>query len=274
MYLLHNFKIIAEQEFSLSYLNRGFQYNDGLFDTLIYHNGRIKFLNDHLDRIKRAFIVLGLATIPQLSDALFFEQAIINLIKQNDISADTVRIKINIWRKPGGLFNPDSEEAETLISVQPQNNLPKVISQAGFVHSIPNRFTPFSFFKGPYALHYVQAGLAKKRAVLDEVILMDEKENISECLVSNIFWIKENQIFTPAIETGCIAGIMRLNVLRTCKALKLSVQEGFFSKKDLTSADLIFTSNVTGLRPIAKVEDLKFNTGHSLFSQIENQILP
>jgi branched-subunit amino acid aminotransferase/4-amino-4-deoxychorismate lyase len=238
-------------------------------------NGRIRFLADHLDRIQRAFSILGLITIPQLSDALFFEQAIINLIHQNSISADIIRIKINIWRKPGGLFTPDSEEAETLISVQPQNTntLPKIIAKAGFVHSIPNRFTPFSFFKGPYALHYVQAGLMKKRADLDEVILTDDKNNISECLVSNIFWIKEYQIFTPTIETGCVAGIMRLNVLRACRSLNIKVQEGFFSKNDLTTAELIFTSNVTGLRSIAQIEDLTFQTKHYILTQIENQML-
>ena len=273
MYLLHNFQLITEQELTLSYLNRGFQYNDGLFDTMIFQNGRIRFLSDHLDRIKRALSVLGLMALPELLDAFFLEQVILKLIVQNKLTADVVRIKINIWRKTGGLFTPDSEEAETLIFVQPQHNLPEVIGQTGFINSLSNRFTPFSFFKGPYALHYVQAGLVKKRAGLDEVILSDEQENISECLVSNIFWIKENQIFTPALETGCIAGIMRLNILRTCQILKIKDQEGFFTKNDLTVADLIFTSNVTGLRPITHIEELAFNVQHPLLTQIEKQML-
>lgn len=273
MYLLHNLNLITEQEFNLSYLNRGFQYNDGLFDTLILHQNRIRFLTDHLDRIQRAMAVLKLKVILPLQDASIFEQQVKNLVTQNKLAAETIRIKINIWRKTGGLFTPESAEAETLITVQPQSLFPKYISLAGFAATLPNRYTPFSFFKGPYALHYVQASIIKKQMNLDELILTDEEGNISECLISNIFWIKANQVFTPALETGCIAGIMRLNVLRATQMLRLQVQEGFFLKAELLEADAIFTSNVTGLRPVEQIEHKTFVTAHPLIGQIEKLVL-
>jgi branched-subunit amino acid aminotransferase/4-amino-4-deoxychorismate lyase len=272
-YLLYNSQLIKEQDFRLSYTNRGFQYNDGFFDTLIYTNNRIRFLQDHLDRMQRACHVLGLQAPTLLHQAENLSRAITNLIQKSETAAPVVRVKINVWRQAGGLFTPDLEEAEILISVAPQTSFSPFIRQADFYAGLPNRFTPFSFFKGPNALHYVQAGLVKKKAGLDEIILLDEQGNISECLAANLFWIKNNQVFTPALETGCIAGIMRLNILRACQMLRLEVQEGFFKQSDLLAADFIFTSNVTGLRPILALSGLNFADQHPLLSALEKLVL-
>lgn len=271
-YLLYNSQYLEEQELKLSYNNRSLQYNDGFFDTLIYTQNRVRFLFDHLDRMKKAIQALNLNYPEVLKNAEKFSDAIRLLIQKNNIAAEAIRVKVNIWRKAGGLFTPESNEAEVLISVQAQNSFSPSIKLAGFYADLPNRFTPFSFFKGPYALHYVQASIAKKRSGFDEIVLLDEKKNISECLASNIFWIKNNQLFTPALETGCIAGIMRLNILRAAQMLRIEVQEGFFSQSDLLAADFIFTSNVTALRPVLSIYDQQFAPQHSLLPQLEKLV--
>jgi branched-subunit amino acid aminotransferase/4-amino-4-deoxychorismate lyase len=271
--LLYNFEPVEEEAFNLSYLNRGFQYNDGLFDTLIFADGRIRFLHDHLDRLRRALKVLGLV-LPEawLSEATW-QQQVAWLIRENGISAPVVRIKANLWRQPGGLFTPESDQGELLITVSAQAELPAVIPQAGFIQAPPVPYTPYSFFKGPYALHYVQASREKKRAGLDEGILTDAAGHVAECLVSNIFWWTGQVLYTPALETGCIAGIMRLNVLRACQMLRLEVREGLFFPAELLAADLVFTSNVTGLRAIAAIGDAHFETSSAQFKQLAEMVL-
>ena len=271
MFLIYNFKVIPEADFRLSYDNRGFQYNDGFFETLILHQGKIRFPEDHLDRIRRALTVLELSPFSRLN-AAFLNKEVPALAWQNNLDQETIRVKINIWRKMGGLFTPESDEVEILITLQAQNNFPLKIQQADFYDGLPNRFTPFSFFKGPYALHYVKASLAKKKAGLDELILLDDRGNISECLVSNIFWIKNNCLFTPHLETGCISGIMRLNVLKACQKIKIEVHEGFYSKDDLLAAESIFTSNVTGLRPMQFIRSKQFKTDHPVIAQLEKVV--
>jgi branched-chain amino acid aminotransferase/4-amino-4-deoxychorismate lyase len=273
MYLLYNFDLIEEEDFKLPYTNRGFQYNDGFFDTLVFAKGRIRFLADHLDRMHRAVQVLNLLPIPQLSDLGYMEQQITSLIELQPFTADVIRIKINIWRQAGGLFTPETNAADILIAVQPQGPIKSFITEAGFYNGLRNRFTPFSFFKGPYALHYVQASLERNKLSLDELILLDEQDHIAECLVANIFWIKGNELFTPALETGCIAGIMRLQVLRACKLLQVPVQEGTFSRQELLTADLIFASNVTGLRPILKIEGYSYQASSLLLQHLKKLVM-
>jgi branched-subunit amino acid aminotransferase/4-amino-4-deoxychorismate lyase len=271
--LLYNFQPFEEERFTLSYLNRGFQYNDGLFDTLIFVDGRIRFLHDHLDRLRRALAVLGLELPEAWLRQPFWEEQVAALIRENKLESPVVRVKMNVWRRPGGLFTPESDQAEILVTVSAQAALPEVIGAAGFIQSAPVPYSPFSFFKGPYALHYVQASREKKRAGWDEGILLDARGQVAEALVSNIFWWRGAVLYTPALETGCIAGIMRLNVLRACQMLRLEVREGFYQPADLLAADLAFTSNVTGLRPIAAIGERAFQTTSPAFQQLQEMVM-
>ncbi|WP_026464593.1 aminotransferase class IV [Adhaeribacter aquaticus] len=273
MFLLHNLELIQEEDFSLSYLNRSFQYNDGFFDTLIWKKGRIEFLTDHLKRSELAHEALGLKLSNVLADPAFFEAQVNLLIDKNNLVAEVVRVKIQFWRKAGGLFTPESDAVENLVSVQPQQPVPVTIARADFYNGLPNRFTPFSFFKGPYALHYVQASIAKKKAGLDELILVDEKGHISECLVSNIFWIINGTLYTPDLKTGCIAGIMRLNILKACEERNIPVHVGFYDQPDLMSAEAVFTSNVTGLRVITQIGKKQFHVQHKLVQQLQSMFV-
>lgn len=271
--LLYNFQPVQEEAFSLSHLNRGFQYNDGLFDTLIFADGRIRFLHDHLDRLRRALAVLGLSLPEAWLEESWWHQQVAFLIRENGLTAPVIRIKANVWRRPGGLFTPESDEAEILLTVSAQADQSKIIATAGIVQAAPVPYSPYCFFKGPYALHYVQAGRAKKQAGWEEGILLDDHEHISEALVSNIFWLKGPVLYTPSLETGCIAGIMRLNVLRACQMLRLEVREGFFKAPELLAADLVFTTNVTGMRAIAAIGETRFQTGTDTFRRLEEMVL-
>jgi branched-subunit amino acid aminotransferase/4-amino-4-deoxychorismate lyase len=271
--LLYNFQPVKEESFNLSYLNRGFQYNDGLFDTLIFTDGRIRFLHDHLDRLRRALAVLGLSLPEAWLQEAWWHQQVTLLVRENGLTAPVIRIKANIWRQPGGLFTPESEQAEILVTASAQAGLPPIIGTAGILRAAPVPYSPYSFFKGPYALHYVQAGREKKRAGWEEGILLDSQGHVAEALVSNIFWWKGAVLYTPALETGCIAGIMRLNVLRACQLLRLEVREGFFKEQELLAADTVFTSNVTGLRPIAAIGEARYQTSTPLFQRLQAMVL-
>lgn len=257
----------------MSYLNRGFQYNDGLFDTLIFADGRIRFLHDHLDRLRRALQVLGIRFPEAWLGEAFWKEQIKGLIQANKLTAPEIRIKANVWRQSGGLFTPESDQGEILVTATSQAALPPVIGTAGFVSAVPVPYSPYSFFKGPYALHYVQASREKKRAAWDEGLLLEAGGFVSEALVSNVFWFKDQVLYTPSLETGCIAGIMRLNVLRACQYLRWPLQEGFFRPEELLNAELVFTSNVTGLRPIAAIGQVSFATSTAGFRQLQEMVL-
>ena len=268
MHLLHNFQLRPADTFALSYLNRAFQYNDGLFDTLIWANGRTRFLADHLARTQQALRVLQINVPAELQHVAVLAEYIHQLAAQNHLTDEIVRIKMHLWRAPGGLFTPEQHTAETLITIHPQAVYPPVIPRADFAATVRNSYSPLAFFKGPLAAKYVLASLEKKQKQLDELILLDEQGYVSECLTASICWLKESTLYTPTLATGCIAGIARKNLLQMSAALNITVSEGFFTPADLRAAEVVFTSNVTSLRTMQFIGPTEFPTAHPLLQAL------
>lgn len=147
MHLLSNFQLLPEKEFSLSYTNRAFQYNDGLFDTLMMDKGRIRFLPDHLERMQQALQVLQINIPSELQNLEVLEQYIQKLAEQNGLQHQLARVKIYSWRAPGGLFTPEQNTAETLITIQPQAVHGPIIPRVDFAATVRNSYSPLSFLK-------------------------------------------------------------------------------------------------------------------------------
>ena len=118
------------------------------------------------------------------------------------------------------------------------------------------------------------AGVFKKEQDADDVILLDTAGNVSECLNSNIFWIKGDFIFTPSLFTACIDGVMRKQIIQKLGVRSLAVIEGEFPPKDLMEADFAFTSNIAGLIPILSIEGKELNKSNTLFKYLAEELNP
>src|SRR6476620_10771437 len=57
-YIHYNFDLIPETELQIPVTNRAFQYNDGVFETMLFVDGKVRFLEDHLRRLQKAANVL------------------------------------------------------------------------------------------------------------------------------------------------------------------------------------------------------------------------
>ena len=279
MYCFFDNAFLPEQELNLAN-NRAFEYGDGFFETIIVQNGKILYISDHFTRIKNASQILFL----QLPDGFsedFLKKIIQKLITDNfndvDIKNNIIdnnnqaifRIKIVFWRKNGGFYTPTVSENECnthiLVRVVPyeiKNIKHSVLSQnpllkVAFSDKIKLSFSSFSSYKTLNALPYILAGIEKTNRNLDEIILLDTQNNISECVAANIFWIKNDKIFTPNLQTGCVGGVMREQVIRIAKEFSIDLEEGFFQKEHLIDANCLFTTNVTGIRQIQKLENFE-----------------
>lgn len=248
--------------------NRAFQFNDGAFETIIVKNGQIQFLEDHLLRLYLAAQTLRLNLPAELVQPEFMQQQIQQLLQANKLEKQLARVKLKIWRSGGGIYTPENYETEVLLTAQQTKQPEPVIKSCGIAESIRTVYSPLSFFKGPYALHYTLAGIEKTEKKLHEIILLDSYGHVAECSSSNIFWIRDAAVYTPSLQTGCIAGIMRKNIIKACKELKLRMVEGTFTVTELQQAETIFTANVTGIRSIANLLEQPFEVEHELLKKI------
>lgn len=246
--------------------NRGFLYGDGFFETIIIKDNSPSFFEDHYKRMVNAASALQLSPLPT------FEQL---KKKVNSFSPKTPlksRLKLIVFRNSGGLFAPCNNTPLFYFDYKNIIEQKKINKSAFFSSSTSNKKTSTSHFKTLSSLNYILAGLELNKSTKDEIILLDEQKNVSECLSSNIWWIKDNSVFTPSLNTGCVEGVAKTNILNHLKKQNIAVKVGEFKTSDLLNADFCFTSNVAGLHIIDTIEDIKLQQKNSIFTSIKKAL--
>lgn len=254
---IHNFAVVAAFGPNNLWQNRAFQYGDGVFETLIFRRGQVRYLADHYDRLTAGMAVLEMAT-PAGFSAAYLSEAVTALVQANGLG-ENVRVKVQVWRRPGGLYTPDSREADFLVSaVALPESGPAYRHNVLFYEEMRLHASPLSRFKTCAALPYVLAGLARKRTGADEVILLDVYGHVAECVASNLFWFRGNTLHTPSLETGCVAGIMRKQILAKAGGYGLNTEEGLYAKEALHGAEAVFCCNVAGVQFFTRIAGTPF----------------
>lgn len=266
-YLIYNGQLLEEASFKLALPNRGLFYNDGFFETLIWADGGVRYLGEHLLRMQAAAAALQL-TLPLETSTLnglggIFEQ----IVATQGLTA--ARLRLQLWRAGAGLYTFTTQEADYLITAAPYEPAAPTGARADFSQQLRTHFSPFSFCKGPNALTYVLAAQERAARGLDEILLLDSMGHVAEAGAAAVFWVKNNCLYTPAISTGCVAGVRRAHLLRTAQAHGLATEEGLYPAKELLAAEAVFTANVATVRPIWQVGNISFSPGpHSLVDQL------
>ncbi|WP_181163603.1 aminotransferase class IV [Pontibacter mangrovi] len=252
MFILYNNRLVPEEEIRLPLTDRAFQYNDGFFETAIIHEGRLRFWQNHRQRMQEAALALQLE-LPSYILSPAFEEHLLQLAEQEKAHG-AGRLKLKVWRAGAGLYTPQTHQVNVLATVAPIVALPsRKPLQIGICKAAHTSYTPLSHFKGPNGPLYVLAAHEKSINQLDDMLLLSQAGMVAELTSSNIFWVQNQVLCTPALETGCINGIARRNILRYAQQ-QMQVQEVMLSPDHLLKADAVFAANVTGIRGIESIE--------------------
>lgn len=265
MFLVYNSDVLSENDFRLSENDRAFQYGDGLFETIRYENGRVWYWPDHFARL-----TVGMAALQFNQPDGFNTDAVYEGIRQllsvNNLTNQPARIKIQVWRQSGGLYTPVTNNVHVLITARAGHGFSiteKTITGIYDVFRLSQ--SPVSAFKTLNALPYVLAGLYKQQHAFDDTILLDTDGNLAECLASNLFWYSNQTLFTPSLQTGCINGIVRQQLLRIAPSVGIAVSEGAYKPAALEKAETVFCANVMGIQALRQVSGLSLKSQASVF---------
>ncbi|MCS6824847.1 MAG: aminotransferase class IV [Cytophagaceae bacterium] len=270
-YIIYNDQILESSQWATSHTNRSFRYGDGLFETIIIRNGRICFWADHYERICKGASVLKFTLQPHFN-AGYLEKIILALIQKNNIIGDA-RVRLHLWRSGKGLLTPDTNETEYLITASSFSPKPKVVEKLILYPHAYTSYSVFSQFKTCNYLPYIMASISAKENDADDAILTDNQHNISEATTSNIFWISGHAVFTPSLQTGCVAGVMRKNILRVCESLTIPTHEVLL-KTDvfLHTAETVFLTNSAGIQLVRCIHSKEFNINNKLYNRIMEKL--
>ena len=109
------------------------------------------------------------------------------------------------------------------------------------------------------SIGYLENLLEKEKATklgFNDTIFLNEKGYITETSCSNIFLIKNNEIFTPRVQDGLLNGIIRGWIVENCEVFEKSI-----TIKDIEECDEVFiTNSLMGIMPIVQIENMKYNS--------------
>lgn len=231
--------------------NRGLAFGDGFFETLIFTAGRLRLAADHHARMQQAAAALYLTLPAALALPEALEATMATLATANQLPA--ARLRLQLWRAGGGRYMPTTDTAEWLATAETFVPDDTPVATAGFALETHSIYSPLSFCKGPQAWLYVRAAHERQLRGLDEIILCDAAGHVAEAGAAAIFWWKQGVLFTPALETGCVAGIRRAQILRAARTAGVECQEGLFRQHELLAAEAVFTANVAAIRSIQAI---------------------
>jgi 4-amino-4-deoxychorismate lyase len=230
-------------------------FGDGIFETMIYIRGEIRFAKAHQHRVNQGVKALKLDPTGMSAVA-----DIEHLIAEKVDGSKSWRLRWNIFRSGQGKYTPEENSCAEHLMIQPYSPAPTLKKSAYLSTTIQLHPSPWSHCKTLNCLPYVLANLERKEKNMDEVILTDAKGYLSEAGASNLFWVKGGIFFTPSLLHNAISGVGRAQIRNMLAEKKIPLQEGSFMKEDLLEADQVFTSNVTGVSFIAQFEHRRYAT--------------
>jgi aminodeoxychorismate lyase len=237
-----NGSFVPEEEAKVSILDRGFLYGDGLFEVMSIFRGRPFRWNDHLARLRRGAEFLKIR-VP-FTEAELGEHAR-QLIERNGMPDALLRLTLSRGVGVRG-YSPAGADHPTLaMTLHPAPDLDGESAPVWHVVTASFRLPAgeaLAQYKTCNKLAQVLARAEADARGADEALLLNTDGKVVEGSSSNLFWITNGTVNTPALAAGILAGVTRLVVLEICRNLGLPVRETGVTPAELRRADGVFLS--------------------------------
>lgn len=229
--------------------DRGFLYGDAVFETCRWHSHGYFHFDEHMSRFARGAKSLHLDAPPtptlrriarHLAATNPTEDAVFRVtLTRGSVSAREPTVLATLQPLPAD-WRQTAQLGWTLITAQtrhpPLSALPSHIKSVGRLHGILARFEA-------------------QDAGADDALLLSPEGDVVEGPTWNIFWRKDNTLFTPAIETGILEGVTRSVILTLADQNGFHVVEGRWPRADLDDANEIFACMTSlGVVPIKRLD--------------------
>lgn len=224
-------------------LDSGFSFGMGVFETIAIEKRCPLFLPWHLERMEKGLETLG------ISKELFLKKATPKQLKQYLNTHPMEHGVLKILASESNLIFTTRENPYTARDYQKGVRLD--ISPV-----IRNETSPFTYIK---SFHYGDNLMEKRRAKeqnYDETLFLNSKGQITETSASNIFFVKDQRLYTPLVECGLLDGIVRRYVTENYEVLEMT-----FMPADIEHFDEAFlTNSLMGIMPILSIGEHTFSS--------------
>ncbi len=250
-----NGKYIPKKDASLSILDRGFLFGDGVYELIPIYNKKIFYVHEHLDRLKSSLEQINVS--PQLVEHNEFQEIINSLIKKNDYTNHYIYIHISrgVDKSRNHIY---TRECNPTVLIMGENykpfNFEDIQNGKKAILEQDYRWLK-SNIKSTSLLANV---LIKNKAYSSEAYeaLLIRDGYLTEGSASNVFIVKEGIIKTPKLSNKLLPGITRKFLTDLIVQNKLEYKECDITQNELLDSDEIFCSSSTNpVVPITHIDN-------------------
>ena len=257
------FLINGQNKTHIDVIDRGFQYGDGLFETIEIFNRKPVFLDFHLKRLATGCDRL---LIPCPAAPILAAEA--NQLSRQAPEQGRAVLKIIITRGCGGrgYQQPENISPTRVLSLHPFPEYPVHFWSEGVnARLCKTRLAINPLLAGLKHLNRLEQVLARaewKDSSIQEGIMLNTQDIVVEGTMSNLFYIKNSIIHTSGLQQCGIAGIMRDIIIKLINLNGFSLLEHDFSSQALFAADEVFICNsLIGIWPVKQIDGQRYAIG-------------
>ena len=252
-----NGTIYDRRDATISVLDHGLLYGDGVFEGIRFYKHRVFKLVEHIDRLYESAHALML-DVPMSKDEMI--AAVVETVAADGKSDGYIRLIVTRGVGKLGLDPRKCANPQVIIIADSITLYPKKLYGKGMaIITIPTRRNvPEAVNPRLKSLNYLNNVLAKIEATnsgYSEAIMLNSGGYVAEATGDNVFLVKQGVLKTPSTDMGILEGITRDTVIGLAKARRIEVAETRLTRHDLYTADECFlTGTAAEIIPVIKVD--------------------
>ena len=237
--IYHNDQIVDASSAKVAPTVGGLLYGWGVFTTLRIYDGSPFALDHHWERLVRHAERARVAVPVDLEAA---RRALVDLVSANSVKQG--RARITILKGDAGTWRMGASRAAELLiftsaeTPRPAKDLAITISPHRLLST-----SPFAGIKRTAMLEHLLALDEARSRGFSEAVMLNERGEMISATAANIFWVQGDEIFTPSLATGCVAGVTRRLVQERAARWRLHMVEGGFTVQRLLDAREVFLTS-------------------------------
>ncbi|MGA9479686.1 MAG: D-amino acid aminotransferase [Desulfobacterales bacterium] len=239
--------------------DRGYQFGDAVYEFIASYNGRLFYLEEHLDRLERSLNGLFFPSVSREA----IRKAVLTLFEKAEIQRAGIYIQISRGVSPRNHAFPDDVRPQIVMTIREVEDKPPELRKNG-----ATAITLEDFRWGRCDLKTVQLlpnVLAKQKALaagVFDAIFVSSEGVVREATSSNICIVAGGTVITHPLTPQILPGITRMVVIDLCRELDIPVSERFFKTDALYGAEESFlTGTVTEVLPIVTIDRHRIGDG-------------
>jgi len=250
-YVLHNEELQPIEKARWSPGQAGLICGWGLFTTVRIARGEAFAYERHWRRLEKD---AALTRMPITCSGARVRVLLQEAIRANQVNEGCARIYL-VWNTVGSWKSEEKmPEVDLVITTADLPHYPEILRLAVREQG-RHAASPLAGVKTISWLNSVWAAREAQRDGFDEVVLLNERGEVSECTAANIFAVNAGKVITPPLNSGCLEGVTRGVLMEIASEAGTSVAEQTMRLDDLYQADEVFVTstnrNVIGVKEIA-----------------------